>query len=173
MFLWQIDPWIPEACFYDQRANCAAVWDIVTKRGILACCNAAHTPPATPINSTQATDARSRIRRKSGKAGGLNSPCSRPRQSAVKTLLAAVALRWPGAVCCAGPVCPGSFRSKAAYLGVPQSEIPSGLADVFTPQPYALFLKNMLLFTSRVTQISGMWYQVARGAANFVFFTGH
>jgi hypothetical protein len=71
VFLWRIDPWIPEACFYDQRANCAAVWDIVTKRGILACCNAAHTPLATPINSTQATDARSRIRRKSGKAGGV------------------------------------------------------------------------------------------------------
>jgi hypothetical protein len=55
VFLWQIDPWIPEACFYDQRANCAAVLGVVTKRGILACCNASHTLPAShpltlPIN---------------------------------------------------------------------------------------------------------------------------
>lgn len=144
MFLWQIGPWIPEACFYGQRANRAAVLGIVTKRGILTCCNASHTPPEPPLNTTLAASMPASDAlpcEPLGAQSGFARQRARSRNS------------------CQQP----------APRPVPQSEISPPITDAQEQQFCAFFLKNMLLFNPRFTRISGMWYLVASGSCKFPF----
>lgn len=56
----------------------ATVEDNITKRGILACCNAGHTLPAMPDNNTQTAGAHARMRRKGGQPGRAELQLSAP-----------------------------------------------------------------------------------------------
>lgn len=64
----------------------------------------------------------------------------------------------------------GICACNPARTHVPQSEIPSPGTDAQEQQSYAFFLKNMLVFASRFTQISGMWYLVDFGEHQFSIY---